>query len=259
MGAGGTNNIEAWQLAIGAWEIVKQFKVFGYMEARALAQKATELDPDYAHAWATLGFTYWWEGRIGYTGDTETKFVRAAEFADQAMALDDSGSTSIGLSALVAAPLGRDEEGVAVARRGVELYPGNADVRAFLAYALTSAGHYREAVGHFRAAMSLNPFHPNWYRGSLARALLCLGEFDEALTRLDEILENEPGNLLAWVNRASVCGQSGRGAAAQQSVQEIRRLAPNLRISHMLGILLVNDEAALKRFSDAVRQAGLPE
>ena len=48
-------------------------------------------------------------------------------------------------------------------------------------FALMNAGRYREAEGHIRAAMSLNPFYPTWYRIILARTLLGLDEFDEAI------------------------------------------------------------------------------
>jgi adenylate cyclase len=240
-------------------ELFTRFTSSDYLEARVLAEKATELDPDYAQAWAILGFTYWWDGRLGYTGDTDAKFARADEFAERAMALDDSASWSIGLSALAAAPLGRHDEGVKIARRGIELYPGNADVRAFLAFALMHAGHYREAAEHFHAAMSLNPFYPVWYRNGLARTLTFLDEFDEALTLWDEILEIEPANLLAWLLRAYICGQTGREGDAGKAISEVRRLAPNVRARDMPGLMLMNDAAAMKRFSDGVRKAGLPE
>ena len=134
--ARGTDNIEAWQFCIRATELQTRFNSSDYLEARVLAEKATRLDPDYAYAWATLGFTYWWDGRLGYTKESDAKFARANEIAERAMALDDTVSWSIGLSAMVAAPLNRHDEGVDVARRGIELYPGNADVRAFLAFAL---------------------------------------------------------------------------------------------------------------------------
>ena len=44
--ARGTSNIEAWQLV----------------------EAALRHDPNYAYAWATLGFTYWWEDQLGYAG-----------------------------------------------------------------------------------------------------------------------------------------------------------------------------------------------
>jgi TolB-like protein/Flp pilus assembly protein TadD len=257
--ARGTDNIEAWQYCVRAHELFMRFNSSDYLEARVLAEKATRIDPNYAYAWATLGFTYWWDGRLGYTEDSDAKFVRANEIAVRAMALDDTVSWSIGLSAMVAAPLNRHDEGVDVARRGLELYPGNADVRAFLAFALLHAGNYREAAEHFRAAMSLNPFYPNWYRNGLARTLICLDELDEALALSDEILDIEPGFLQAWLQRAYIYGQTGREADSRNAIHEVRRLAPNLRVGHLPGLQLINDAPAEQRFLDAIRKAGLPD
>ena len=257
--ARGTNNIEAWQYCVRASELFKSFTSSGYLEARALAEKATELDPAYAHAWATLGFTYWWDGRLGYTGDSDAKFARAAELAEHAMALDDSVSECIGLSTQVAASLGRHEEGVEIGRRGIELYPGNADVRAFLAFALMHAGHYAEAEEHIRAAMSLNPFYPNWYRNGLARTLTFLDQFEEPLALVDEILETEPAHIQGWLIRAYIFEQLGRKADAQRAISEIRRLAPSLRARHLPGLLLMNDASITERFINGVCAAGLPE
>ena len=203
--------------------------------------------------------SYWFDGRLGYTGDTDAKFARAAELAEHAMALDDSVSWCIGLSAMVAAPLGRHGEGVNIARRGIELHPGNADVRAFLGFVLTHAGIYREAEEHFRAAMSLNPFYPIWYRNGLARTLMCLDEFEEALALSDEALEIQPAFFQALLQRAYIYGQTGREADAHEAIDEVRRLAPNLRVRDMRGMLLINDEAAMKRYMDGLRKAGLPE
>ncbi len=257
--ARGTNNIEAWQYGVRAMELYRDFSPSGYLEARALAEKATELDPDYALAWAILGSTYWFDGRLGYTGDSDAKLARAAKLAERAMALDDSLSWSIGLSAVVAAPLGLYDEGVAVARRGIELYPGNADVRAFLAFALMFAGNFREAEEQFRTAMSLNPFYPVWYCNGLVRTLTFLDEFDEALTLGDEVLEMAPAHLQAWLHRAYIYGEIGRDDDASKAMLEIRRLHPDLRIRHMPRMLLVNDATATKRFIDGLRKAGLPE
>lgn len=115
--ARGTNDIEAWQLCVRAAELFMRFSSTDYLEARGLAEKALERDPSYAYAWAVLGFTHWWDGRLGYTGDLQAKFAYADECAERAMTLDDTMSWSIGLSALVAAPLNRHEEGVAIEGR----------------------------------------------------------------------------------------------------------------------------------------------
>ncbi|MBT7755776.1 MAG: tetratricopeptide repeat protein, partial [Rhodospirillaceae bacterium] len=255
----GTSDVEAWHLCVRAMELQTRFNTKDYLEARDLAEKALKLDPNYAQAWVTLGFSYWWDGRLGYTGDTEAKFVRADECAQRAMALDDTVSWSNGLSAMVAAALGRYEEGIVIAQRGVELHPGNADVRAFYAYSLFHAGNYEAAVDQYRAAMSLNPICPNWYKNGLARTLALVGEFAEALTFLDEIIESEPTHIQGWLLRAYILGQIGRMSEAKAAVKEAAMLAPDLRLGHLIGLQLIRDADALKRFADGLRAIGLPE
>ncbi len=138
------------------------------------------------------------------------------------------------------------------------LGPGNANVRAFFATALFHAGHHRESVEHFRAAMALNPFYPNWYRNGLTRALIFRDALDEALALCDEILDIDPEFLQAWLLRAYIFGQTGREADSHDAIQEVRRLAPNLRIVHLPGLLLIADAPATQRFLDGIRKAGLP-
>ena len=132
-------------------------------------------------------------------------------------------------------------------------------MRAFFAFVLMHAGNFREAVEHFRAAMSLNPFYTNIYRNGLSRSLMFLGEFNEAMILLDEIMEIEPAYLQAWLGRAYIFGQTGRDDDASEAMSEIRRLAPTMRVSHMPWILMINDEAATNSFMEGLSEAGLPE
>lgn len=257
--ARGTNNIDAWQLCVRAAELLIRFNTTDYLEARQLAQRATECDPDYAYAWAVLGLTFWWDGRLGFTGETEAKFERADAYAERARALDETVSWVIGLSVHVAGDQGDADKAVAIGRRGFELNPGNADVRGFYGIALTRAGMFKEAVEHYRAAISLNPFCPNWYRFGLARNLSILAEFDEALVFLDEIHSLEPTHTNSWVFTAYVLGKVGRTEEAEAAVREVRKLAPHLRLKHAPNSLSTNDEAAKQRFIVGLRQVGFPE
>jgi len=257
--ARGTNNIEAWQLCVRATELFMRFSSTDYLEARALAEKAVEVDPNYAYAWATLGYTHWWDGRLGYTGESEAKFRRARELAERAMAIDDTVSWAIGLSSMVAGNLGEYDAGVAVARRGFELYPGNADVRGFLAFALSIAGKYEEAVGHFRAAMALNPFYPNWYRNGLARTLIVLEEFDEALAICNEVLATEPAFFQALLQKVYIFVRTDRLGEAQEVIGEVGRIVPNLRAGDAYVLQRNSDDVFMQRFVDCLRKAGLPD
>jgi len=255
----GTNNIEAWQLCVRATELLTRFDATGYLEARELAEKAVAHDPDYSFAWAILGNTYWWDGRLRFTGNTEEKFTRAAECAERALAIDDTVTWAIGLSIMTASEIDGAEVSVALARRGFELNPGSADVRVFLGYALTYAGEYQKALDHFRAAISLNPFYPSWYRNGVVRNLMILNQFEEALALADETLRSVPEHLVSWIQKAYMLSELGRPDEAKHALREIRRLAPNLRIGNVLGILMIHDVSVGERILNTLRNAGLAE
>ena len=259
LSARGTNNIEAWQLCIHAAELLYRWNTTDYIEARELTEKALARDPNYAYAWTIMGDTYWFDGRLGYTGDAEAKYTQAKECAERALTLDDSLPWAIGLSAVVAGSQNRVADGVTIARRGFELYPGIADLRGYFGLALTRAEEYGEAAKHFRAAMSLNPFCPNWYYNGLSRALLFLGEYEEALGFCEQVLDLEPTHLNSWLQKACVLSQTGRLDEAKDAVAEIHRLAPDLRLGHVPELLMVGDEVKIQHLIDSLNEVGLPE
>ncbi len=257
--ARGTNDVEAWQCCIRATELQTRFNSADYLEARKLAERATKRDPNYAHAWAILALTYWWDGRLGFTGDSEAKFSRANELADKAMALDDTNAWVLGTKGMALAPLGQFEEGVAIMARAVELHPGNADVRAFYGIVLVHAGRYEEAVEHIRAAMALNPRYPNFYLNIMTRSLLSMGRYDDALPYSERQLALEPDNLLTNLQYTMIMLRRGRETDARAAIERVRQIAPNLRTRHIRQLYLQNDNDFMTEFAEALNAVGLPE
>ncbi len=257
--ARGTNDTEAWQLCVRATELFMRFNTSDFLEARTLAERAIKLDPNYAYAWATLGFTWWWDGRLGYTGESESKFRRAEEYAKKAMEIDSTVSWAIGLTAMAAAPLGRYEEAIEDARRGVALYPSNADIRGFLAFTLLHACQFEEAIQHYSAAMASNPFYPIWYITGYSTSLRALGRFDEALELADEVIGRQADHLQSWLTRAYVYQQRGQLPQAPATISEIQRIAPNFRVRNLGGLYLLKDQAEIAKVAAGLREAGLPD
>jgi adenylate cyclase len=107
-----------------------------HVGARELAEKAVEIDPNYAAAWALLAWTHHMAWRLGLGDDSAATFERAAALAEKAMALDDCNPYAIGISTSVVAASGRHDKGIEITSRGLDLLPGNADVRCYRSYAL---------------------------------------------------------------------------------------------------------------------------
>jgi len=94
-----------------------------------------------------------------------------------------------------------------------------------LAEELRRAGRAREAVTLCQNGLS---YHPEYVsaRATLGRALLDLGEIDDALFELQEVLSAAPENLMALRGIAEVHDRRGELAEALLAYRRARALAP---------------------------------
>ncbi len=257
--ARGTNNVEAWQCCVPATELFLRFDSADYLEARALAEKAIALDPKYAHAHAVLGFTYWWEGRLGYKGNSEEKFQRAFELSERARELDENVSWAIGLRSMVLCSQGKYDEAILNARQGVASHPGSSYVRAFLGIVLVLAGRFDDAIKHTNAALALNPHHPTWYLGGLARAFMGLGRIDEALELANRIIANDRHYFQGFLLKAVLLVRLDRLTEAKAAALEVMQAVPEFRTRYLKCFLVAPDEATVTPIAEALQQAGIPK
>jgi TolB-like protein/DNA-binding winged helix-turn-helix (wHTH) protein/Tfp pilus assembly protein PilF len=141
-----------------------------YAKMREASEKALELDPLLAEAYASRGLVY---SRDLNWRDSEKAFRRSIELNGN---LADS-RTDFAISMLF--PVGRLEEAVRELRKAVELDPLSVAPRDFLDYVLVSAGRYDEVLDSCRriiAAHSDESLAEQLY----ARSLLQKGNLTEA-------------------------------------------------------------------------------
>ena len=84
-----TDNLEAYDSFLRGVEYFWRFTKEANAQARQMFEKAIALDPQYAEAYAWLGWTYWLEWVLRWSADPQT-LERALALAQQALALDDS-------------------------------------------------------------------------------------------------------------------------------------------------------------------------
>ena len=215
--ARGTSDLEAWQNCVLAIEHQHRLTPTHHLKAREFAERAVKADPDYAYAWSVLGFSYFREARLDVLGDRLARLQRTAEIAEKAMQLDGSVSWVIGLNALVRASLGEHEKAVALAKRSIEMHPGNADIRAYAALTFAFDSRFEDAIEQVGIATSLNPHAPLWYRTSLVRSLALSGACEEAIRVGQEILRSEPDHFPARFFLTYAQQQLGREEDARAS------------------------------------------
>jgi eukaryotic-like serine/threonine-protein kinase len=174
----------------------------GFRRALAHFQRAIDLDPGYAPAYAGLGDTI---GSMSYYGfiPPEEGFPRADAAAHKAIALDPDLAEAHGTLALGNLFfLWNWEESAREFATSIELNPSIASVRAFHAIMLASAGRHDEAVAEARTARQLDPLSP-LVNMSVGWTLFFAGRCEEALAELTHTRDlmlgdarEEPGSVI---------------------------------------------------------------
>jgi len=116
--------------------------------AREATDKALTLNPQYAPAYARLGWI-----AIYYERD----FQQAADHLKHALALEPANTDVIGMAAILSRRLGRWDQAIALGEYVVSRDPVNAEALSQLGLAYTYAGRWEEAMAAYRAALVLQP------------------------------------------------------------------------------------------------------
>jgi adenylate cyclase len=197
-----TDNLEAYDAFLRGVEYFYRFTKEGNTQARQMWEKAVALDPQYAEAYARLGWTYWLEGASRWSADPQT-LERALALAQQALALDDSLPIAHSLLSDVYAQKQQYDQALAEGERAITLDPNNADSYAFQAEALKFAGRPEEALKVVEQAVRLNPRYPPWYLFALGSAYRMTGRYAEAVAALKELISRNPNFQPAYAYLAA--------------------------------------------------------
>lgn len=148
--------------------------------ARAFFERALELDPTSARAYAGLSLSHFNEWSCQSWELWDEKERLAYEYAARAAALDDSDAHVQMVLARVRLYRREFDEAARLVDRALELNPNDADVLAHAALARAYLGDPASGVELARKAMRLHPRHPEWYVATLVVPLFALGCYDEA-------------------------------------------------------------------------------
>ena len=257
--AKGTNSLDAYLKAMEAnWRYYQGSKE-GILSARKLTEESIALDPNYAVPYRILGNTHGLSILLGMNKSPAESLKLAINLSRKAVNLDESmamAHISLGFWLVVARHY---EKGRNEGKRGFELEPNSSDVVMGYAAILTTLGENQEAIPLFKRAIRLNPIPPSAYMRVFAIALRDSGQFDEAILQANKATEQSPNDLIAWVVLTSSYSQAGHISEAREAAKEILRIDPKFSVARWQKKSILKDRVAVKRSSDALRKAGLPE
>src|SRR5438034_8944007 len=214
---GGTKNVEAHQHYLQGRFYSNRGSEKSAGEALVEYQRAVELDPSFALAWAGLARTHMWYcgfssaiGRAGFDDhlarareavaralaiepnlpeallarskiqlNFDFDWNEAAETVRSALALAPADPALVTAAGTLALARGDTTRAIELYRQAVVLDPVNPAARAWLAFNLAVTGRFAEAKAEYPRVVELNPAAP-WSHAGLGLAFIVKGRFEEA-------------------------------------------------------------------------------
>ncbi len=274
-----TDNLKAYRYYSLALE-----RAQGYhsTEAIALLERAVALDPQFAMAYARIGYIYVLV-RVNEVEKAKPYLERAFQLAHRltdkdrlyiqawyALAHNDKEAAIRRYRELVLQyPLevesywrlgwllgfvGRQEGQLAVYQRGLAIDPEAKEIYNQLGFVYSEQGHYNEAIAAHKRYVELAPAEPNAH-DSLGMTYTEAGRYEEAIAELKRALELKPNFHFAIRHLGDVYFHLGRYRDAQLQYQRYFEVAPSDWDRAHASHLLVRLHLARRDFVRAERAA----
>jgi adenylate cyclase len=228
-------------------------------QARALYEKALELDPANVSALTGLG----WAAFLDYIGLWSAPGVdaleRAYDFARKAVALDSSDYRAHLLLGSVQSNRKQLTEALQHYQLALSLNANDADAAAHMANLLIDLGRFDEALEWLKRAVRLNPLHPAWYLYAIGEANYGAKRYEQALEPLRSAAHRYPNFITPRRHLAATYAQLGRLDEARAEMEVALGRDPSLSISFYRKRIHYTNPDDLEHYLDGLRKAGLPE
>jgi predicted TPR repeat methyltransferase len=177
-------------------------------EAVAFIERSLALAPDQADWYSNLGIVYQSDGKLH----------RAVDAYRRAIAIDPRHANAHSNLGVVLKATGKPAEAEAAYRTAIQLNPDHIDAYTNLGILLNGMNRTEEAAACYCKVITLRPKHRE-ARKLLALAYCTLGEIGDAVTTLEQWLEEEPANAIALHMLAACTGRDVPARASNEFVE----------------------------------------
>ena len=225
----------AYECVLRYYHYQKLFDQQEHARVRACLERAVELDPDYADAWAVLANIYAQEHRFGFNPRPELYDSRERSLSAAYRAVEiEPGNPTAQLMLANALFDRRDLAGFrAAGERAIALNPNDPEPLVHYGLRLTYMGEMERGVALVTKAIALNPEHPQWYLDSIIYYHYQTRDYERALT---ESQRQKISSDVWWLLfRAMILGQLGRREEAQPMIEaalQARAGCPRTPLGH---------------------------
>jgi adenylate cyclase len=227
---GGTKNVDAHQHYLQGRFYANRYSEKSAGEALVEYQRAVELDPSFALAWAGLAQTHVWYCSFSTQGlaSFDAHLARARDAAARALAIEPNLPEALRVRAVIQLNFDFDWKGAGeTLRTALALAPADPALLTDAGTLAVAKGDTTRGIALYREAVALDPVNPR-ARSYLASTLALAGQFAEAQVEYARLVELSPASPMAHAGVGYGLLLQGKfeeaGIAAQDDAAEWARL-----------------------------------
>jgi adenylate cyclase len=250
-----TENLAAYDYLLKGLDLHKGGVIETETVERAVAMfdKAIELDPEFARAYAWRACS---GSRLWGDDFTHQQLDESLELVKTALSLDEGESETHRIMGAIYLWKRDFERAELHTRRSIELNPNDAHIAVKAGAFFSFAGQPEQALASIRRAMRLNPHHPLWYWTELGLAYHTAGESSSAI---DALLHNTMPTFLDFALLAASCAYVGRATEANAYAKQLAETKPNATVRYFESRMPYRKPEDLERLIAGLREAGVAE
>ncbi len=219
--------LDAWALATRAHAA----RSSGTMdECLSLAQRAVEIDPKYAYAWAVWGFLTAFKFPMGVSKDHPADIADSLAYTDRALSLDTFDPGNLVAKSVALQYGGRPTESLSYLQQSLRLNPSDVLAHLYYGRGLMFSGKPELAIAHFERFRRLNPHDTGAHMAGMYHAigLTFLQRWAEAeLVARQSLAECGGRNPWSWAFLAIAQGGQGKFDDAAAAIADLVKLSPH--------------------------------
>lgn len=223
-----TDNPEAYDAYLRGLAFFRQANALSFRKAANSFTEATQLDPNFAAAWAALSrmhsLLYFWNDDV-----TPARSEAAHSALETALRLQPDLPEVHLAQAYYQYWIVRDYEGARIIfERLRKNLPNSAEIAETLGYIARRQGRWNESRSYIDAAVALNPryLYLRWQAAAVCEEMR---DFSSALQRYDEALNIWPDDANLLAGKATVYQCLGRLDKAEETLQGLHARAEETR------------------------------
>lgn len=211
-----------------------------FHRAVTLFEQAIDIETSNAKAHAMLALVLGLGHKFSYFEEPDEAVIRVLEASKRALQIAPDSSEVLGYVGCAYSDLGREEVGIPILEKAIDLDAANAQAFAALGAAKIYTQQIPEGVADLERAIMLLPANTGnaFWKTALASGYLGMGLTDKAVEMIQQAIKYDAMFYPAWVLKSIACVCMGSDEKAKVALQQARDIRPTLNkheVQHFAG------------------------